>query len=499
MDSKRSLIIDNESQSTRNLSFFLKKMGFLVEEETDPLCALEKLNNGDCEYDIILIEQNLPILSGINILKDLQSFNCKSCVIFMTETPELNTVVSLLQEGAFSFLEKPIDYNNLENVVTKGLENRRAFFEILEMSDNLRTTNDKLKKQREKLKKDKKTLKQINQELNLLNQLSLEINATLDIHKMVDKIAHSKLNELIDHGIITFFYFIEDKTFLKIYSSVFSLSNDVIKRLKNHSIEEYYKYTGQKLSSDDVHTEEIKGKACSEAHKKIRIIIPEKKIYIPLEVANNVLGIMGLIGTKTLSNNQLRFLSTMSNQVALALKNGVEHQKVQELAITDELTGLHNRRAFHDALDRELRRSKRYQKPLSLIMLDIDGFKEINDTFGHQVGDDVLKSLAVHLQGAVRETDLLARYGGDEFAVILPETKAGEAVISAERLKNTVKNYYFKAGGSHHGVTLSIGIADVTNGSTDSRNEIINRADSVLYMSKGHGGNSIEVLCNSKQ
>ena len=499
MDSKRSLIIDNESQSTRNLSFFLKKMGFLVEEETDPLCALEKLHNGDCEYDIILIEQNLPILSGINILKDLQSFNCKSCVIFMTETPELNTVVSLLQEGAFSFLEKPIDYNNLENVVKKGLENRRAFFEILKMSDNLMTTNDKLKKQREKLKKDKKTLKQINQELNLLNQLSLEINSTLDIHKMVDKIAQSKLNELIDHGIITFFYFIEDKTFLKIHSSAFSLSNDVIKRLKNHSIEEYYKCTGQKLSSDDVHTEEIKGKACGKAHKKIRIIIPEKKIYIPLEVANNVLGIMGLIGTKTLSKNQLRFLSTMSNQVALALKNGVEHQKVQELAITDELTGLHNRRAFHDALDRELRRSKRYQKPLSLIMLDIDGFKEINDTFGHQVGDDVLKSLAVHLQGAVRETDLLARYGGDEFAVILPETKAGEAVISAERLKNTVKNYYFKAGGAHHGVTLSIGIADVTNGSTDSRNEIINRADSVLYMSKGHGGNSIEVLCNSKQ
>ena len=499
MDSKRSLIIDNESQSTRNLSFFLKKMGFLVEEETDPLCALEKLHNGDCEYDIILIEQNLPILSGINILKDLQSFNCKSCVIFMTETPELNTVVSLLQEGAFSFLEKPIDYNNLEIVVKKGLENRKAFFEILEMSDNLRTTNDKLKKQREKLKKEKKTLKQINQELNVLNQLSLEINSALDIHKMVDKIAHSNLNELIDHGIITFFYVIEDKTFLEIYSSTFSLSNDVIKRLKNHSIEEYYKCTGQNLSSDDVHTEEIKGKACGEAHKKIRIIIPEKKIYIPLEVANNVLGIMGLIGTKTLSKNQLRFLSTMSNQVALALKNGLEHQKVQELAITDELTGLHNRRAFHNALDRELRRSKRYQKPLSLIMLDIDGFKEINDTFGHQVGDDVLKSLAVHLQGAVRETDLLARYGGDEFAVILPETKAGEAVISAERLKNTIKNYYFKAGKTHHGVTLSIGIADVTNGSTDSRNEIINRADNVLYMSKGHGGNSIEVLCNSKQ
>lgn len=494
----RALIIDNESKSTRNLSFFLKKMGFVVEEETDPFRALEKLHNGDSEYDIILIEQNLPILSGINILKDLQSFNCKSCVIFMTETPELNTVVSLLQEGAFSFLEKPIDYNNLEIVVKKGLENRKAFFEIVEMSDNLRTTNVKLKKQREKLKKEKTSLKQINQELNVLNQLSLQINSTLDIHKMVDKIAHSKLNELIDHGILTFFYFIEDNTFLKIYSPAFSLSNDVIKRLINNSIDEYNKHTGQKLSPDNIHTEVIKGRAGGKPDNKIRIITPEKKIYIPLEVANNVLGIMGLMGTKTLGKNQLRFLSTMSNQVALALKNGVEHQKVQELAITDELTGLHNRRAFHDALDRELQRSKRYQKSLSLIMLDIDGFKGINDAFGHQVGDDVLKSLAVRLQGAVRETDLLARYGGDEFAIILPETKAGEAVISAERLKNTVKNYSFKAEGTHHSVTLSIGIADVTNGSTDSRHELINRADSLLYTSKGHGGNSVKVSCNSK-
>ena len=82
--------------------------------------------------------------------------------------------------------------------------------------------------------------------------------------------------------------------------------------------------------------------------------------------------------------------------------------------------------------------------------------------------------------------------------IILPETKAGEAVISAERLKNTVKNYSFKAEGTHHSVTLSIGIADVTNGSTDSRHDLINRADSELYTSKGHGGNSVKVSCNSK-
>jgi diguanylate cyclase (GGDEF)-like protein len=236
---------------------------------------------------------------------------------------------------------------------------------------------------------------------------------------------------------------------------------------------------------------------CGETNNKIRLITPDKKIHIPLEVANNVLGIMGLFGIQKLNKNHTMFISTMANQVALALNNAMEHQRIQELAITDDLTGLYNRRAFHNALNKELRRSKRYLKPLSLIMLDIDGFKAINDSLGHQVGDDVLKSLAIYLQGTIRETDILARYGGDEFAIILPETKAGEAAVLAERLKNMVKNYSFKAGGSFHTVTLSMGVADISNGIMDSEDELISRADRVLYMSKGHGGDLVEVLCST--
>jgi diguanylate cyclase (GGDEF)-like protein len=186
----------------------------------------------------------------------------------------------------------------------------------------------------------------------------------------------------------------------------------------------------------------------------------------------------------------------MANQVALALKNATEHKRVQELAITDELTGLYNRRAFHKALDKELRRSKRYKKPLSLIMLDIDGFKAINDKFGHQAGDGVLRSLALNLQRAIREIDFLARYGGDEFAVILPETEAKQAAVLAERLKKTVKNYTIDAGGSLCNITLSMGVADIS-ASVGSEDDLISRADSVLYMSKENGGDSVEVLCKA--
>jgi diguanylate cyclase (GGDEF)-like protein len=192
-----------------------------------------------------------------------------------------------------------------------------------------------------------------------------------------------------------------------------------------------------------------------------------------------------------MGENHLRLISTMTNHLALALKNATEHQKIQELAVTDELTGLYNRRAFQHALDKELRRSKRYQKSLSLIMLDIDGFKEINDTFGHQAGDEVLKTLAAYLRSGVRDTDLIARYGGDEFAIILPETKAHEAAVLAERLKNSI---------SHHSVTTEETphpiIADISNNGMSS-DELIRRADHVLYRSKGDGGDAVKILSDT--
>jgi diguanylate cyclase (GGDEF)-like protein len=203
-----------------------------------------------------------------------------------------------------------------------------------------------------------------------------------------------------------------------------------------------------------------------------------------------------LIGIRGSKREYFSLISTMVNQIALALKNAAEHQRVQSLAITDDLTGLHNRRALHETLHKEIRRSKRYRKPLSLLMLDIDGFKKINDTFGHQAGDEVLKSVAAHLQEVIRETDFLARYGGDEFAVILPETKAREATVLAERLKKAVVNYPISAGGDHRSITLSVGVADISNERTDSEEELISRADRVLYLSKGNGGNLVKLHCN---
>jgi diguanylate cyclase (GGDEF)-like protein len=499
MDAHKVLIIDTDVENIRILSRFLNRMGLVVEEASDSKLALEKLHKSCEEFDLIFIEQRMPAFSGIDILKAIQSSNCKSCVIGMANKPDLKTVVSAMQEGAFSFITKPIERKQLRDMVHKGLESRRALIKILEIDSRLKKTNSELNRQSEKLRKEKLSLKKINQQLHLLNQLSLQINSTLDAHKMLEKVVGSKFNELIVNDLVTFFYALGDELFLTICTCATPVKVEIVEKLTRDSIREYARSSGKKVRERDIQTRVIKIKCRHKTHAEQQLLTEDNTLFIPLKVAGTVLGIMGLTGAPHPGRRQIQLISTIANQVALGLKNAAEHQKVQSLAVTDELTGIYNRRAFQKVLDRELRRSKRYQKPLSLIMLDVDGFKAINDTYGHQAGDSVLKVLAAQLQSSIRDIDFLARYGGDEFAVILPETKIEEAYILAERLKGMVQSCPMRVNGSTQSITLSMGITDISKDITVSEHELIRQADRVLYDSKERGGNAVEVSSTTRK
>jgi DNA-binding NtrC family response regulator len=153
MDAHRVLIIDNDPDNIRGLSRSLTRMGLEVEEASDAKFALEKLNKCCTDFDLIFVEQKMPAYSGMDIIKDIQSSNCKSCVICMTNKPDLKTVVAAMQEGAFSFITKPIERKQLRDIVCKGLESRRALLKILEIDGRLKKTNSELKRQSEKLRK----------------------------------------------------------------------------------------------------------------------------------------------------------------------------------------------------------------------------------------------------------------------------------------------------------------------------------------------------------
>jgi two-component system, cell cycle response regulator len=168
------------------------------------------------------------------------------------------------------------------------------------------------------------------------------------------------------------------------------------------------------------------------------------------------------------------------------------NKRLELLSITDGLTRLHNHRHFQDELARAFEESQRYQRPLSLAMIDIDFFKKFNDTHGHAVGDDVLRGAAELYQSSVRSTDLVARYGGEEFAVMMPETMLDDAVTFAEKIRNLIATTPLKTQAGPLNVTVSIGVASVPQSRIQSAKELIVAADKALYRAKKNGRNQVQ-------
>lgn len=169
-------------------------------------------------------------------------------------------------------------------------------------------------------------------------------------------------------------------------------------------------------------------------------------------------------------------------------------EKLEFLSITDSLTGLLNRRVVIERLNSEIERVKRYGFDLSLILCDLDYFKEINDTYGHNTGDEVLKIVSGILKESVRAADIVGRYGGDEFLLILPETSIKGAEDMAERIRLAVQDTEFPAGnGKSVRTTLSLGITNFQGGRADIH-DLINRIDNALYTSKRAGKNQVYTI-----
>jgi diguanylate cyclase (GGDEF)-like protein len=163
------------------------------------------------------------------------------------------------------------------------------------------------------------------------------------------------------------------------------------------------------------------------------------------------------------------------------------HEEIYRLTIIDGLTEIHNKRYLLEFLDREIARSSRHNRPLSLIMIDIDRFKSINDQFGHLGGDFTLRELAVRIKGNVRKEELLARYGGEEFAAVLPETPMDGALIVADRILKVVNQTPFVFEDKTFTVTVSAGVVTTQGEANVTATELIRRADEKLYQAKKEG------------
>jgi diguanylate cyclase (GGDEF)-like protein len=173
-------------------------------------------------------------------------------------------------------------------------------------------------------------------------------------------------------------------------------------------------------------------------------------------------------------------------------------QELERLATTDGMTGIYNRRHFLTLADREWSRAKRYRRPLSLLMIDIDFFKAINDTYGHQVGDRMISHMAGLARDCKRDTDVLARIGGEEFALLLPETTLDQANIVAERLRCEVAGRPLGAADMFVAATVSIGVA-AADTSTVEFLQLMKAADQALYEAKRAGRNRVMCIAQSME
>lgn len=214
------------------------------------------------------------------------------------------------------------------------------------------------------------------------------------------------------------------------------------------------------------------------------------EIAVPLTIKNRVIGVLNVESDMpgAFDRVDLRLLTTLANQVAVAVENARLYEETEQLAVTDGLTEVFNHRYFQAFLDRELSRARRYHRPLSLIMIDLDRFKSINDNYGHQVGDTVLRGVAAIIKSQARDVDLVARYGGEEFMVVLPETNKNEAQSLAERIRQAVREqrYSLPDGRAEIRVTISLGVASFPEDGAD-KSELVDKVDKALYRSKTEG------------
>ena len=244
----------------------------------------------------------------------------------------------------------------------------------------------------------------------------------------------------------------------------------------------------------EITTEEAKKKIDPEI---LRALNTNFFVTVPLRAKDKILGAIlvdNVFNKKPITKNDVRMLTMFANHAGLAIENSRLYEETVYLSNTDWLTKLWNYGKFQQLLSFEIEKSKVYSLPVSLVMIDVDNFKNFNDTHGHLKGDEALRNIASILQNKSRKCDSVARYGGEEFAIIMPNTSKDNAKLFAERLRIDVEKFYAEdaAISADKRLTISAGIAMYPDDATTKEN-LISMADTALYQAKRNGKNRIYV------
>ncbi|UCD85934.1 MAG: diguanylate cyclase [Deltaproteobacteria bacterium] len=455
MPDGKILIVDDDRIFRGLCSDILTKENYEVKLAPDGKKGLSLLKKED--FNLVVTDLIMPDISGLAILEWIKQNKSHIDVILVTGQASVETAVKALKLGAADYVRKPFNTEEFKILVNRCLEQRKIFEENKEMKQALEIFD---------------ACRAISTcfEQSRLYQLTLDA-----FSKMVKG----------DFGIGLFYSKNSSAPELKAYKGLNKNEAKILRDVVLGSIN----LNSNKLR-DESFLQELK---TSSKIKKMNMDLL-LALVAPVRNKDKIMGILVIFrlkGSEEFTKKDMAVATFVGREVSFALENAVKYIEAKELSYIDDLTELHNPRYLEIAMDREIRRAKRYKSKMALLFLDLDYFKNVNDTYGHTAGGKVLTETGRVLMSCVREVDSVVRYGGDEYTIILVEADSKRALQVAERIRKAVENYTFLSEeGLNIKMTTCIGVACYPD---DAKNkaDLLDLADKAMYRGKDTGRNAV--------